>query len=554
MNNRIRPTFFSYPRGLSLGFLAVMTMGPTVRAQDSNASSTLALELVVTGQTLPARAALYGHNMTAGDWHGNTSNYRAPILWDPATKQPDPAWSPLTHAWPLRALRYHSGNAYPWRDAVGPVAERQVIRDDYRRSLRTDAGLQEFLQWRESLATVGTQAPDVILIASPFRPVQELADLVAYCNATSDPMAELRSVHGHPAPYNVRYWELGNETDWINRDDLDLGRAETEREKKNKLLVSDYVALCRERVLAMRAVDPSIMFIAHAQTAPWPSSNPHWREWHREVIRGLGDLIDAIAIHPYYDGHKIPYVLASIDALIADIRELQPPGRNITVAITEHSRWVNYKNEAERPQSWGMQGAISAGDFLLRVMNRPEVSSANYWCYLHRGPWRVLNANWEEDGSQKFGTGPFYLFQLLNEAVLPRFELLTTVPLPSNGSSGYSYQVTAAHFSNPDNGTHSIVAVNRSADTPAILTIRNLPLPTDRMICTVVTADSLQATNVPATPDAVHLETRVIEIHGDDQPLFELPPRSIASWRWSNPATTAVATVSFPEPPEPTSK
>lgn len=531
-----------------------MMMGLTAQADELSGPVPLQLELVVTGQTLPARTALYGHNMTAGDWHGNTSNHRAPILWDPATQQPDPAWTPLTHAWPLRVVRYHSGNAYPWRDAVGPVAERQTIRDDYRRSLRTDAGLQEFLQWREGLATAATPAPGVMLIASPFRPVQELADLVAYCNATTGPLAELRAAHGHPAPYNVRYWELGNETDWINRDDLDLGRAETEREKKNKLLVSDYVALCRERALAMRAVDPSIMLIAHAQTAPWPLGNPHWREWHRGVIRGLGDLIDAIAIHPYYDGYKVPYVLASIDALIADIRELQPPGRHITVAVTEHSRWVNYNNVEGRPQSWGLQGAISAGDFLLRAMSRPEVSSANYWCYLHRGPWRVLNANWDADGSQKFGTGPFYLFQLLNDAFLPRFELLTPGTPSSTGSSGYPYQVTAGHFSNPDNGTHALVAVNRSADTSATLVVRNLPLPTGRMVFTVVTADSLQATNVPATPDAVHLETRVIEIRGAEQPRFELPPRSIASWRWSGSAARSVSTVSSPEVPEPTSK
>jgi|GEM_PF-2361672 len=489
----------------------------------------LRLELTVTGNTRPARAAIYGHNMTMEDWHGNLTNGRMPVLWDSENNRPDPAWTPLIHAWPLRSVRYHSGNFYSWRDSVGPISERTSIRDHYKRPMRPEAGLQEFFLWRDTLPV----RPDVILIASPFIPVQELADLVAYCNATSGPMAELRAAHGHPEPFNVRYWELGNETDWIHRDDLDITRAETEREKKNKLLAKDYVALCRERALAMRAVDPSIRLIAHAQTAPWPISNPRWREWHREVITGLGDLIDAIAIHPYYDGYKVPYVLASIDALIADIRELQPPGRNITVAVTEHSRWVNYSNNAERPQSWGLQGAISAGDFLLRIMDRPEVSSANYWCYLHRGPWRVLNANWEDDASQKFGTGAFHLFQLLNDALLPRFELLT--PEPPNAAAGkaYPYQVTAAHFSGDDpDGPHAIVAVNRSADKSAVLTVRNLRAPDGKITFSVVTGESLLATNVPETPDAVRLETRDIDSAGGDSLRLELPPRSVASWRW----------------------
>ncbi|AHF91282.1 alpha-L-arabinofuranosidase [Opitutaceae bacterium TAV5] len=521
---------------VSLVFNALLSAQVQIQA---SASKSLAqptgkrvVVLNITGNTLATRPELYGHNMTANDWHGTLNNNRPPILWDTAANRPDPAWTPLTHAWPLRVMRYHSGNFYPWRDAFGPVSERKIIKDEYRRTLRPDAGLQEFLRWLETLPD---PRPEPILIASPFRPVQELADLVAYCNATTGPMADLRAAHGHPAPYNVRYWELGNETDWINRDDLDVTRAETEREKKSKLLPAEYIARCRERIHAMRAIDPTIKLLAHAQTAPWPSTNPHWRDWHREVIRDLGDTIDAITIHPYYDGHSVPYVLASIDALIADIRELQPSRRNITVAVTEHSRWVNYKNLDERPQSWGLQGAISAGDFLLRAMARPEISSANYWCYLHRGPWRVLNADWDQGTTHKFGTGAFMLYQLLNDSLLPRYELLTPEPPGASRarSNAYPYQVTTAHFSDVATGAHALVAVNRSATEPVILLIENIPPPASgKLTFSLVTGNSLQSTNVPATPDAVTLQTRAIDARSDAPLRLELPPRCVASWRW----------------------
>jgi len=37
---------------------------------------------------------------------------------------------------------------------------------------------------------------------------------VEYCNGdTSTPMGRIRAQRGHPAPYNLRYWSLGNETD-----------------------------------------------------------------------------------------------------------------------------------------------------------------------------------------------------------------------------------------------------------------------------------------------------------------------------------------------------
>ncbi len=503
--------------------------GPLLRGGEP-----LVVVLEPTGQTLATRTALYGQNVTSGDWHGSTQRKRGPILWDAVAGRPDPAWDELSHAYPLRVVRYHTGNIYPWRDAVGPVEERKPILDESGSTLDKGVGLQEFLRWLETLP----DHPEAALIASPFRPTGELADLVAYCNARTGPMAELRAAHGHAAPYGVKYWELGNETDWFNRDDLDITRAETEREKKHKLLVGEYVERCRERIEAMRAVDPSIKIFAHAQTAPWPVSTPQWRAWHRAVLRGIGSEIDGIVIHPYYDGYSVPYVLDSVDMLIADIHELAPAGHKISVIVNEHARWVNYKIMAERPQSWGLQGAISTGDFLLRGMARPEIAMANYWCYLHRGPWRVLNADWEDGGEHKFGTGIHWLFKVLNDAALPRYELLTPEPPGANyaAAKSYPYTVTAGLFSDSNTDTRVLVAVNRSADEAARLTLPASFAPTSgKLKFSVVTGESLTATNVTATPDAVTLQTTVIEAEPDAASgvlHLELPARSVASWRW----------------------
>ena len=503
-----------------------------------------------------ARPALYGHNMTSIDWHGTTAprfgRERPPILWDIQTNRPDPAWDALTHAWPLRVMRFHTGNNYAWRDVIGPREQRKPVKasEAWAPAYRPEAGLDEFLRWLETLP----YQPEASLIASPFLPAADLADLVAYCNATTGPMAELRAANGHPAPYRVRHWELGNETDWMGRTDLDVMRPDSEQEKKGKLLVSEYVARCVERIAAMRAVDPDILIYAHAQTAPWPTKNPQWRVWHREILRRLGPDIDGIVIHPYYDGYAVPYALASVDALIADIRELQPAARAadrpITVVVNEHARWVTPSQRDRWPDAWSLQSAISTTDFLLRLMARPEVSMANYWCYLHRGPWRVLDADWdrladdETGGTLRFGTALHPTFQLLNDALLPRYELLTPEPAPSEAAlaeGNYKYAVTAGLFSDPDTGEHVLVAANRSSVGAATLSLAIAPAPRPGATLrrSIITADTLSAANTTTTPSTVTLEQTDLPSaslpRDPSRPgalLLEVPPRAIVSWRW----------------------
>lgn len=494
-------------------------------------SAPVELEVSVKGTPRSAHSGLLGHNIPASDWHG-FSGKGQPFLFDPESRQFLKSWEPLTHAFPLRVMRYHCGNKYPWKNTVGNVSGRkQVDHDQWKGKYRTEAGLDEFLQWIETLP----QPSEASLIASPLRPVQEIADLVAYCNSTSGPMAEWRAANGHPKPYNIRYWELGNEVDWTGREDLNVMRDDTPPEKKNRLRVSEYVRECKLRIDAMRQVDPTIKIYAHAKTAPWFVSNPNWPEWHQAVLREIGGDIDGIVIHPYYDGYPVPMVLRSVDKIITDIRELGPKDRQLSVWVSEHSRWVNYEKLDERPQSWGLQGAISAGDFLISLFERPEVSLANYWCYAHRGPWRVLNANWEGDGQQKFGTGAFWLYLLMNRAYAPEVQSLRVDHSRwQQNPEGYSYTVSAMLFRDPATGRKSIVAVNRSSEQSFDLMLPTSLISSGRVTRIVLTAESLKSTNIPATPDAVKLgadETVNIETKSS-RAILQIPAKSVTAWLW----------------------
>ena len=96
--------------------------------------------------------------------------------------------------------------------------------------------------------------------------------------------ADQRAANGHPEPYGIQYWCLGNEVDgegWI------IGYKNAE----------DYVKLARVFSRAMERSSPGtkIEFIANG------SSNYKdtlaWIDWNWTVIKGLHDVADYLSLH-----------------------------------------------------------------------------------------------------------------------------------------------------------------------------------------------------------------------------------------------------------------
>jgi len=479
---------------------------------------------------LPFRPEVLGHNLSAIAWQGTV---RSPaFLWDTERQKPNENWKDLVNAFPLYLMRFHWGNEFPWRDAIGPLAERKPVRHDlWNEFYGTRAGFDEFLGWLDGLPG----RPKATIIASPLRPVQELADLVAYLNASSGPMAELRKKNGHPEPFGVKFWELGNETDWRNRKDLDVMRTETaeEKAKRRTFTVEEYIARCRERILAMRAVDPTIRFYPHAQTSPWfhLPAEAYKAEWHREVVRELGPLIDGIAVHPYYDGYTVTDCLKDVDLILEDIERLKPPGRKLTVWVSEHAKWVNYEKEEERPQSWGLGGAVSTADFLMRLLARPGVEAANYWCYEKSGPWRLLGDDAQDGGSRRFPTSIHHAYRLLHLTALATVRPLS-VQTSGESPKGYTYTLTALAFEGP--GKRSLVVANRSEDRPFLVRPpAGMAFPPSAQQA-VLTAKSFRASPVSDDPDAVACTEGRASLGADARGRFwRVPPRCLATLVWA---------------------
>ena len=166
---------------------------------------------------------------------------------------------------------------YRWKDGIGPQHERQTypvrLWDD--RDVMS-FGTDEFI---DLCRRVGAEPLIVVNIGMfPDRSgeadyLQEAKDWVQYCNGPADSeWGKVRAQNGHPEPYDVKYWEIDNET-W-------------------QMGVEDYVEAVKRFAPALKEVDPSIEIAACG-------SGSYNLQWNRRIIEGCGEHIDYLSIHHY---------------------------------------------------------------------------------------------------------------------------------------------------------------------------------------------------------------------------------------------------------------
>jgi len=107
--------------------------------------------------------------------------------------------------------RWPGGNfvsGYEWRDAIGDPDKRPPIMDHVWHAVQpNDVGTDEFMTLCRLL-----DVEAYITVNAGFGDEWSAAQLVEYVNgAATTPMGKLRAANGHPAPYGVRFWGVGNE-------------------------------------------------------------------------------------------------------------------------------------------------------------------------------------------------------------------------------------------------------------------------------------------------------------------------------------------------------
>jgi alpha-N-arabinofuranosidase len=207
---------------------------------------------------------------------------------------------------------------FEWRDTIGDPDHRRPFRA-WGGLQPTGAGLEEFVQF---CRLVG--AEPLICVRVTRRTPQDAADQVQYMNGSAEtPMGALRARNGHPEPYRVRYWQVGNEQG---------GR---EYEKR----LPDF---CR----AIKQADPSIQLLAS-----YPSAG---------VLEGSAEWLDFVAPH-HYDCANLASTEAGIESIRGLIRE-HGAAKKIRIAVTE---WNTTAGDwgPRRARLWTLENALACSRY-----------------------------------------------------------------------------------------------------------------------------------------------------------------------------------------------
>ncbi|QLH78433.1 alpha-N-arabinofuranosidase [Halosimplex rubrum] len=183
----------------------------------------------------------------------------------------------------LPLLRWPGGNfvsGYDWRDGVGPVDERPERINPAWDGLEPNLfGTAEFVQFCRH---VGCE-PSICVNAGDGTP-EEAAKWVEYCNGDPEEteMGALRAEHGYPEPFDITYWEIGNELwgKWQVHWTTPQGNADRYHEFRE----------------AMLEADPDILVTACGVVANED------RPWNQVLLDECGEDVRAISSHPLAGG------------------------------------------------------------------------------------------------------------------------------------------------------------------------------------------------------------------------------------------------------------
>ena len=182
--------------------------------------------------------------------------------------------------------------SFEWTATIGDPAKRVPFTTCWGGLEPGNAGLEEFVKLCEWVG-----AEPLICVRFTGKTPKDAADQVEYFNGpATSPMGKLRAANGRSKPYNVKFWQIGNE----------LG---------DETYQKGVAAFCK----AMKAIDPSIKLMA-----AFPSPG---------LLKNAGQYLDYVCPH-HYDCADI----VGTEANIVEVRKMiaeNAPGRDIRLGITE---------------------------------------------------------------------------------------------------------------------------------------------------------------------------------------------------------------------------
>lgn len=329
-------------------------------------------------------------------------------IWNPEIKTSIGKVVDLAREAGITVARFPGGcgtHHYNWKDAVSKERKHFLY------------GIDEFIK------TCNEIKAEPILTVSYFTGnEQDAADLIEYLNSPNDgsnpkggiDWAKKRADNGHPQPYKIKYFEIGNEV--YHGDHV----------KIKKVTPEEYAYRYLQYYEKMKKVDPSIKVGVILYT----------KEWNEKVLRIIKDKLDFAIVHSYLNGGFGGKEIENTKANIIFERALAEPdlylrgdfkeelqllkkqsGKMIPLAVTEYNG--GFVQDKPVPYRHCLGTALLNAE-LIRIFLEPQnrILMANYWNFVNEY-WGMIANNF--DGTSKtlynnyYKRPNFYVFELYNK-------------------------------------------------------------------------------------------------------------------------------------------
>ena len=395
--------------------------------------------------------------------------------------------------------RWPGGNfvsGYDWRDGIGPRDKRPPRSNPAWTGVEhNDFGFNEFIRFCRLVDT-----EPMVTVNTGFGDAYSAAAQLEYSNgSTSTRMGAVRAENGMPAPFNVRYWAIGNEM-W---GAWQLGYMRMEHYVRKHNWVVD----------KMREVDPDIVPIASGNAGSWSEG----------LLRNCADHIDLMGEH-FYCREKADLVehtsqiADNIKKKVQFHQELREKldtleGKDIKIAMTEWNYWYGRHEFGELGTRYFVKDGLGIAIGLHEYFRQSDmIFLANYAQTVN-----VIGCIKTSKTAAAFETTGLALKLYRNH--------FGTVPL---AVAGDAKPLDVAAALTEDGGALTVSVVNPTQQERE-LTVDLLGTDVDRnaILWRIAHTDPEAYNNPGEEPSVVIKETQITDISSD----VSLPPLSISLYK-----------------------
>lgn len=436
----------------------------------------------------------------------------------------------------ITSLRWPGGTLadwFYWRESVGARLSRGELRA-YDRLETPALGLHEFLD------LCGELDIEPLITINIFSSPADAAELVEYVlGSAATTQGALRAANGRTAPWNMKYFEIGNEPAESYK-----GGGATENAGANyAALAKPIISAMKSRAAALgRDIRVSGIAEPNFQLADWLPfiADPVVKliyNWNAQVFdpsTGIGDDIDFVHGHYYsyrdYDADETPRfrnLMSGGTVLTRTLPEkIFPLTGSLPVWITEYHVVLENAGVIQAAHTLDFQSGLSVADFILSMMEG-NVEAAFIWNLSQYGAFGMTGAS----GARAIKPAGLVFRMLSPAAGEEKLDVIFASPgtcILSSGKgnipAGQQYPlVTLLATRNASTGRPRIFALNRDYDIPRTITVTVKGFSSRRATRYLYENISLSANNEGLTPSVTVIQEEITV----DNPLeLTLGPRS----------------------------